>query len=378
MNIFKRIFLAATAAITAIAPIGAVAAETVRLESQVTVANVTGGATPAYQKSIAAITDDVVRVQVWYHNMENEDSGLVAQNLKVKIAVPTSAGKIQTVTSTVSADNANTVVDTATINLSLDRAYLEYIPGTAKWRHNAGTNASPNYVTETIGDAVVGDGVVLENAQPCFNFGATVTAEYRVLADVVSITKKVRTLGETAWVTENTAKPGDTLEYLITFKNEGNTVLRNVAIGDNMPAKVTYVPGSTKLKNGTFPNGTSITSDNITTGGIDVGNYNPGAVGYVWFQAKIASDIAPGTYKLTNVGVVRPEGMNEHYNTAVTLVAVNAPAPTPTPTPTPTPALPETGVEGAAAGMAGSGALGYSLYAWRRSKRNLLDALLNR
>lgn len=379
MKLFKKLALSLVALTTAAMPLVANAADSVAIESQVNVANVTQNT--QYAKSTSAKVDEVVKVQVWYHNRENADSGKVANNLNVKIGLPTAQGTTQTVTSTVSATNSNTVNDSATVNLSIPNASLAYIPGSAQWRHNIGTNAAPNYVTTTISDDVVKTGVNLGDEQPCFNFEATVTVLARVVASEVSITKQVRVLGQKDWVVNNTAKPGDTLEYLITFKNQGNTTLSNVAVGDNMPAHVTYVAGTTMLRNGANPNGVKINSDNVTKGGIDVGNYTPGAVGYVWFQAKIDSNLAPGTYTLKNVGVVRPQGMNEFFNTAITTVTVATPQttpPTPTPTPTPTPAptpLPQTGVADAFGGALGTSALGYSLQHYLRSKRSLLSAL---
>lgn len=385
MNLTKKIALAFNGLLLALLPFSGTAAESARIESTINVRNTTTNT--SYSPTTAAKVDDVVAVQVWYHNMEDAGSGKVANDLKVKINLPTTPGKVQTVTSTVSGSNTNTVTDNATVNLSLDRAYLEYIPSSAQWRHNTGTNTNINYVTQPISDAVMAGGVVLENAKPCFNFEATVTILARVRADVVSITKQVRKLGETNWQASNVVAKGDTLEYLITFKNEGNTVLKNVVVGDNMPAHVSYVAGTTKLRNGSNPGGISLTSNNITSGGIDVGDYAPGAVGYVWFQAKIDPNLAAGEYEFTNVGVVRPQGMSEHWNKAITKVSVpqetcvencgggTTPPPVP-PTPvTPVQPLPETGIEGAAASAAGTGALGYSLRGWIRSKKSLLEAL---
>lgn len=376
-KLVKKIFSVLAALLVVILPIASNAAA-VRIESNVGVANVTAGQT-SYSKSVNAQVDQVVKAQVWYHNKENADSGLVANNLTVKVNATTAPGTNQTVTSTVSASNSNTVVDTANVNLSLASAYMEYIPGSAKWRHNAGTNAAPNWVTQTISDAVVTNpnGLVLENANPCFNFEATVTVLYRVRANAVSITKEVRVVGQDQWVTENTANPGDILEYLITFKNEGNTQLRNVVVGDNMPPNVTYVRGSTMIKNGAFPSGTSAGSDNITTGGIDVGNYNPGAVGYVWFRVQINPNLAPGSYELRNVGIVRPEGMNEFYNVAITRITVPGQPPTPGPTPQPGPggSIPRAGIETPIAGGLGTTGIGYASYAYIKGKKGLKNAL---
>jgi uncharacterized repeat protein (TIGR01451 family) len=377
MNIFKRIVMGIAAVAMTVSPLAA--AQDVRIESTLDVANVTGGVTPNYQNAVNAKVDDVVRFQVWYHNMENENSGKIADDLTVKLNVPKTPGKTQTATSTVSAKNSNTVTDTATVNLTLDNAYLEVIPGSAKWRHNAGTNAAPNWVTTPLTaaqeQALLTNGLNLEDAKPCFNFEATVTVEARVKANAVSITKKVRKVGETEWKLNNEAKAGDTLEYLITFKNEGNTVLKNVKVGDNLPPHMTYVNGSTMLKNGANPNGIKITSDNITKGGIDVGNYNPGAVGYVWFQVKIDPNLPAGCHEFKNVGIVRPEGMNEFFNVATTKVCVNATTPPAPQPPVGGGTLPQTGIGSAAAATTGAGALFYSVRGYLRSKRSLLDAL---
>jgi uncharacterized repeat protein (TIGR01451 family) len=378
MNLIQKLMFGFGTLAMAVMPFTTTATSHVSIESRLQVENTTTDS--GYVKNVPAKVDEVVAIQVWYHNREEANSGEIANNLKVNLNLPQGVkGKTQVVSSTTSADNSNTVNDSATINLSLDNAYLEFIPGQSIWRHNTGTNANPNWVNTTLSAAqeqqLLGGGLVLENAQPCFNFESTVTVLARVRADVVSITKQVRKLGEQNWVTQNSAKPGDKLEYLITFKNEGNTVLRNVVVGDNMPAHVAYVNGTTMLRNGSNPNGIKITSDNITKGGIDVGNYNPGAVGYVWFQAQIDSNLK-GNYDLTNVGVVRPEGMNEHWNKAVTKVSTTTPQ-TP-PTSGQPSELPETGVEGAAAGLAGSGALGYGVRGYIRSRRGLKNALLNK
>ncbi len=353
-------------------PFQASAVENVRIESTVQVANVTAGDTQ-YADSVNAKVDEVVKVQVWYHNKENPDSGKIAQNLKVKIALPTNPGKSQVVTSTVSADNSNTVVDTANVNLSLDQARLEYIPGSAKWRHNKGTNEQPNWVTENIDDSVVGaGGKVLENEKPCFNFEATVTVLARVKANSVSIVKQVRKAGETAWTTSNVANPGDTLEYMITVKNTGNTTLKHVIVGDNLPPHMTYVNGSTKLKNMLNPNGVAIKSDNVTKGGIDIGDYAPGSVAYVLFQVKVDSNLNPGCTDFKNVGVVRPEGMNEFYNVALTKVCKDTPV---TPPVTPPTTLPETGAELPVAGLAGMGGMSYAVSSYLKSKKGVKAAL---
>lgn len=301
-------------------PVSSVAADQVRLEGALGVANISRG-DKQFTKETNASYDQVVQLRVFYHNLENENSGKNANNLTVKINIPTSAGKSQTVTSKISADNANTINSNVKVNLDSDKSYLEYIPGTAVWRHNVGTNAKVNFVDTKLSDDIVygGQGLRLENAKPCYNFAASVTVQARVRTPGIKVNKYVRVKGQTQWTTSNTAKPGDTLQYQIAYKNGGNTLHKSVVIRDNLPPKMQYVAGTTQMKN---QGGIKSVPDGVTRGGVIVGNYGPGADAYVMFEVKVpnADQLACGVTEFRNVGVARPQGMNEFYNTAITKV----------------------------------------------------------
>jgi uncharacterized repeat protein (TIGR01451 family) len=406
MNLVRK-FAAGFLALAIVAmPFQAKALDTVSIESTVQVANVTAGDTQ-YKDSVNAKTDEVVKVQVWYHNKENADSGKIANNLNVKLALPLNkAGKSQVVTSTVKADNSNTVVDTANINLALAQSQLEYIPGSAKWRHNAGSNEQQNWVTENLTAQqetalLSANGVTLENAKPCFNFESTVTVLMRVKTPAISIVKKVRIAGaqDKTWVVSNTAKPGDTLEYQLTVGNEGNTELKGVIIGDTLPQGMTYVAGSTEVDycdpnvNDKCVVKTQKLGDNLTTGGEKLGDMRVGSTAKVYFKAKLAtSDKFPKEcVELKNYGIVRVPGVtNEIYNIAITKVCgtkiqncttnperPECKPPVTPPTTPPVTTLPETGVEAPIAGLAGMSGMGYAVTSYIRSKKNLANALRN-
>lgn len=316
----KRVATLAVLGMAVAVPASSIATTAVAIEGSMGVANVTRGDTQ-YKDQVDASYDQVVKVQVYYHNREDENSGKVAENLRVKVDMPTAPGTTQVVRGTISGTNTNTVQDSVTVKLDRADATLEYIPGSAVWRHNTGTNAAPIWTEQVVSDSIVtsGTGIVLENEKPCFNFAATVTVLARVRVPGIQITKQVRVKGTTAWTTTNTAKPGDSLEYQITYKNMGNTTHKSVVIRDNLPPKMQYVPGTTMLAN---DSGVKSVADGVTTGGIIVGNYGPGAAAYVKFEVKVpnADQLACGVTEFRNVGVARPEGMNEFYNTAITNV----------------------------------------------------------
>lgn len=325
----KRIAAATAVSLAVLLPVSTMAAA-VNIEGSMGVANVTAGDTK-YSHAVNATYNQVVKLQVYYHNTELPDSGKVAQNLRVKVNIPSTPGKTQTQTATISGDNTNTVTDSTTVNLDRADAYLQYLPGSAVWRHNTGTNASPTWTDTVLSDSVVtsGAGLVLENEKPCYNYSATVTVLARVMIPGVSITKQVRAKGTTAWSTSMTAQPSQNVEYLITYKNTGNTAHNNVVIGDKLPSNVTYVTGTTKLANSNYPSGKTVV-DTVTTTGLDIGNYSPGSNAFVIFEAKLPAldKLACGANLLRNMATAQPSGMNYYYNTAdVTVNKTCAPTP---------------------------------------------------
>jgi len=356
----------------------AMAAGTYDLQSTLKVANSTAGTD--YQKSVSAKVDDVVKYEIYYHNNENELSGNNINDLNIKVTLPTSQATSHVASLAIGGSDSNHVTDSATVTTQIPTT-MQFIAGTVYRRYNAGTNASPNWVTVKITDAVVtGNGFTIPSMKPCYNFLETIVFQARVMAPAVSITKQVKIEGASSWSTNITAKPGDTLAYLITFKNEGNVTLNNLIIRDNLPAGLEYVNGSTKITNTLYPNGVQGTDD-VTKGGIVIGNYLPGANGYVRFNVKVpvgGLDCKQVVY--TNVGVVKANEIGEFYNTAI--VTVDYPCPVTPPTPKPPVVitgkgnpLPTSGPAEAAAGAAGLTATGGAAYAWLRSKKALLSAL---
>ncbi|MGH7240738.1 MAG: hypothetical protein ACREGB_00395, partial [Candidatus Saccharimonadales bacterium] len=109
------------------------------------------------------------------------------------------------------------------------------------------------------------------------------------------------------------------LKYRITYQNTGNTQAMNVIVRDNLPPKMTLVPNTTRVYS-SLSNGNLDTSNNITGGGINVGNPMPGAVVYVVFEVQVptANQLACGETTFRNIGIAHPQVENEYYNVAVT------------------------------------------------------------
>lgn len=174
----------------------------------------------------------------------------------------------------------------------------------------------------------------------------------------------------------NAVNCGDTIKYSIQLSNTGFGTLNNINVKatlgstSNMTATpdaggttgtsaavtvalasgqtLAYDNGSTTLYNGSGQVVKTL-ADGITADGINVGSLAGSTNEFVNFTAKVNCPVTP---------VATP------------------PAATPAPAPA---ALPQTGVEGAGlAGMAGTGALGYAVVQYRRSRKALAGKLLDR
>lgn len=147
--------------------------QAVRIEGALGAANVTQGDT-SYTKAVSAQSNDQIKLQAWYYNLENVASGLYAADLTVRFDVSTTRSTGQVTTVFITAANSNQVVASATVDVPPGHV-LAFVPGSAKWRHNVGQDEAPDWVTVEISDEVVNAGVRLEDAPPCLQCEATVT-----------------------------------------------------------------------------------------------------------------------------------------------------------------------------------------------------------
>ena len=120
---------------------------------------------------------------------------------------------------------------------------------------------------------------------------------------------RVRLEGEKNWQDTVTANIGDKVEFQIEYWNTSNEWQNGVVINDILPPNLRYVPGSTKIKNSSHPNGAVINEDHIIGNGIQVGDYGPDANVYVIFTAEVVDDsLAGGQNTLINWGRVSVNG----------------------------------------------------------------------
>lgn len=266
-------------------------------------------------------------VRMYVHNNAAENRKLVAENTRIMANVPTTTGKQVQIDGFVSADNAQPakVWDQAVLKSNQD-FNLAYVAGSTKYYNNVfgqtGANLSDSIVTSA--GAQVGYDKLDGKVPGCFEYSGYVTFKVKVQGPSANfeVEKTVQKLGEKQkWAKDITAQPGDKLEYRIKYKNTGATQQDNVVVKDTLPAGITYLPGTTKLFTSAFPQGKVLTDD-LTTGGVNIGSFAANSTGYVTFNAQVdGADKLPlcGPNKLTNKATVETDNGSKDDEATVTV-----------------------------------------------------------
>jgi uncharacterized repeat protein (TIGR01451 family) len=249
----------------------------------------------AYADQVNVQSGKEYDVFVYFHN--NAASNLnasgtgIAHGAYVKAQIPGIVGADTKSVAYVGATNANPtqVWDDVSFKSQAGEMSLGFVPGSAKIFSKGAVNG------KTLPDTIVSSGAplgydALDGKLPgCNDFAGYVTFRVKAVQPNFTFTKKVAKADTTDPYAENvTVKPGDKVEYQLGYTNTGDTQQSNVVVKDTLPAGMTYVAGSTKLYNANNPSGLK-TSDNVTTGGINIGAYGAKSNAVVVFQAQVAA-----------------------------------------------------------------------------------------
>jgi uncharacterized repeat protein (TIGR01451 family) len=303
-------------------PFAASAANAAALQSTLGVANVTAG-NSGYHDSVKAKAGQTIKLQLHYQRAKPGAGGSV-KKVNVRFAIPTKQGGTQTVMSTLQASDGKTSKQKATVHLANAGGHLSYVPGSAVWRHNSGSERSPSLTNTGLSDAITSaKGVQLSIDHPKQKLAATVTVLVRVAGKGTSMDTQVQTAGQSGkWADNNKTKPGGTIQYLITYKNTGSSTAKNVVVRDKLPDNASLVKGSTHLRNASNSHGTKLSSNAVASKGVNIGNYASGANAYVSFKTKVASasKLSCGTNTLKDTGIVTVASGGQHSASATTKV----------------------------------------------------------
>lgn len=314
-------------------------------------------------------------VSIYVHNNAHQDLNLVSTNTRVSASVPaTTANNVQ-IDGFITADNANPNKIWDSVVMTSDKKFnISYVQGSARFNNNinpgAGFTLSNDIVTST--GALVGYTAMDGKVPGCFQYDGV--ASFRVKVNMPSsnftVEKKVRLSGTTAWQENITAQPGQKVDYQIAYTNNGTTEQSNVMARDELPAEIKYTSNTTTLRNSSNPNGNglAITSNNLVSSGINIGNYVPGGNAYVRFSAVLPSSdklAVCGPNPLVNTGIITTQNGVKSDTATVTVVKPCAGT------------LPTTGPVEVVAGFIGVAAITIGVIYYVRSRRDLENALLH-
>ncbi len=153
------------------------------------------------------------------------------------------------------------------------------------------------------------------SAKTTVTVSPALTPDVKILKEVVNVTQ-----GAQNWVKENTAKPGDTLQYRLTISNDGTAPATAITVKDTLPQYVSYVAGSSKIFT-TDPNSGQAIADGVTAGGISVPNIQNGVPQgnrYITFNVKVTTNVPAGNIDLINKADVFMSGALKGSDTAKT------------------------------------------------------------
>lgn len=330
---------------------------------------------------------------IFYHNNAktslNESGKGIAQNAFARAEMPALVKANNTDTKAmayVGASNANptSVYDHITFkNPSTTDIALRYIPGSAKIASNGAVNG------QSLGDSAIfsATGIklgysALDGKLPgCDQYSGYIV--FRFVADQPAFTfaKDVRVNGTKDWSDNVSVKSGTKVDYRLSYKNTGTTEQKNVVLKDVLPKGLSYVAGSTKIQNANNPSGKTI-EDGINAGGVNIGNYAPGANAFLVFTATVDAKTCD---ILINTAAAETNNGNKQDTAKVTIPGENCKVAECKPgvptgdarcTPvTPASELPTTGPAEVIAGLIGIAAITIGVVYYFKSRRELQDVL---
>lgn len=266
--------------------------------------------TDKWRDDIEVMGDGEYVVRIYVHNNAAANLNLVAKNVRAAVSIPSQLSNNVTVQGQISADNASPkqIWDQVVFKSASKKFNIAYIAGTARYFTNA--NPSNGYaISDSLASnagAQLGYDKMDGNIPGCFQYSGILTFRVKVTTQKTSsfnVTKQVRKLGTTEWKKSISVNPGDTVEYMLGYDNNGEVEHTDVNMRDILPSGITYVQNSTFLKNGSYPNGNNVANNDITTRGVSIGGYKPGANAFVKITAKVADakNLKCGVNILTNV-----------------------------------------------------------------------------
>ena len=316
-----------------------------------------------YMDPVTGDPGDNIAGLVYIHNDVRDTT---ANNTRVKVTLPSqTSNKSAVLSETTSADNAASISDNLTVNLSGD-ANINYVAGSAKLFKVVDNKSVEIPFPNGDGNNLVTTGVNIGNIQGCFEFVHFVSFIFKTTPKEqppvknanFEILKTVRNVSanEKDFVKSNFAKSGDILEYKIDFQNIGDAAA-DVFIKDQIPAKTTFIPGSVSIERSGDPK----LSDEFVGEGVSISSVNPGEKIIIKFRVKVNADCKDNETLINTVTLFFNKiSISDTAKTTVKVTVLPTP---PTPVePTPLPVSGPVETASAMISLSGMGIFGFLKY----------------
>ena len=275
---------------------------------------------------VAGKSGDAVAVLVYYHNFIE---GTTAKNTRISIALPSGEKQTQILNAKLWAANAEAVKDTLTINSNQTQG-VEYIPGSTVWYPNR--QGSPEGTGQPLPDGITTPaGVNLNGIKGCWQYAGYVLFQVRLkhmptppptnpnIALEKFVSKTNLGHGIFDWRKEIEATRSEEVAFRLSFNNDGDAAAGNVVVKDNLPAGLTFIPGSGTIYRST---GNSPVGAELFGSGASIGTFGRGESAYIIFKARVA-DVSIQTV-LVNTGIITVAGGLRDEDQARVIVKIPA------------------------------------------------------
>lgn len=253
-------------------------------------------------------------VRLYVHNNNLGGENAAAENVRVFFSIPQDTAKTIPVYGFITSDNASPSEYWDGVLFTSNHDFrLEYVYGSAIIENNGfalGENGNAQSLSDNIvtseGGVLIGYDALDGRIPGCYQYACYVCIRVKAVFEPdYMIECKARLEGGKEWSYNVQAKVGDRIEYQIQYKNinsQGKTQ-NNVFVRDILPESLRYIEGSTVLYNADHEAGMILDteSDDLTTDGINIGNYGIDANAYIRFTVEVIDEsLEPGSNALVN------------------------------------------------------------------------------
>ena len=259
------------------------------------------GNTSTITESLTVTDGQEAYVLAYVHNNAAPHLSMVAQNVMAKFDTNRNAEFINgqyvlPVTGWINSASASPASVWDSAQFTADKPFsISYVENSAQW-------AQYGQAVKTISNPTVGNGASIGSVQGCTQYSGWVTFKVKINYDnqnEFTLTNSVRHDGQGVddWENSISAKTGDIVNFRLVYTQTGDVTRNNVIMRSQLPVGLEYIVGSARIANASHPNAPLVKdinpdadteTKNITTIGLNIGNYTNSSNAVITFSARVA------------------------------------------------------------------------------------------